>query len=109
MEDVYDRLPFENIDGGPWRQGWVVEHDPEEWKERHLKVYVVPHSHNDPGWIITYRQYFDSKTRGILNSVVNSLSKVRITNSLSTRTREGISFGLKFLFSLCGGRKLLKR
>ena len=46
MLDVYDFLPFDNPDGGAWKQGWNVQRDK---NEEHLDVFVVPHSHNDPG------------------------------------------------------------
>lgn len=51
MLDVYDFLPFDNPDGGPWKQGWRVQR---EKIEEHLDVFVVPHSHNDPGMLYIY-------------------------------------------------------
>ena len=46
MLDVYDFIPFDNPDGGAWKQGWNVQRDRDE---KHLDVFVIPHSHNDPG------------------------------------------------------------
>lgn len=39
-----------------------------------LQVHLVPHSHNDPGWLSTIEQLYENSIRGIYTNVVASLA-----------------------------------
>lgn len=74
MRQMNEQLAFDNPNGGAWTQGWDVQPVPLD-PQNPLKIFVVPHSHCDPGWIKTFDEYFQQQTKSILTSVVTALSK----------------------------------
>ena len=75
MRDMSATLAFEDVDGGAWKQGWNVQPVVVDGEDNPLYIYVLPHSHCDPGWIKTFDEYFRSQTKGILSTVVEALAK----------------------------------
>ena len=74
IDRIYKQIPFDNRNGGVWKQGWpIVVNQTRFTRSDPLQVIVVPHSHNDPGWLKTFEQYYKTQTNLILNNLLKKL------------------------------------
>lgn len=99
---LYQTVNFNDPDRHDFRSRWNITLNDSLWKERrNLTVYVVPFSHNDPGWINTFEEYYKLNARKILNNMVEKLS----TDSKGKFTWAEISFFSKWWDELDRSRR----
>ncbi|CAH8534087.1 unnamed protein product [Schistosoma turkestanicum] len=76
MNNIYHELAFDDKPGGVWTQGFPIEYKMDQWKEDEpLEVFIVPFSHQDPGWIKTLEGYFTTETKPILDATLTILNE----------------------------------
>ncbi|KAH9519609.1 Alpha-mannosidase 2, partial [Bulinus truncatus] len=55
--------------------GWIQVIDVSNYDPKPLKVFIIPHSHQDPGWRETFESYFNSYTRSTIDHIVKHLNE----------------------------------
>lgn len=102
MLDVYSLLKFDNPDGGVWKQGFDITYEPDEWDNEPLQVFVVPHSHNDPGEFRLFHcvlgrkrqlQWTFTKQRPVYEDLIYSCSSFKCDVTVLNNTRELLTQG----------------
>uniref|UniRef100_A0A336MSP4 Alpha-mannosidase n=1 Tax=Culicoides sonorensis TaxID=179676 RepID=A0A336MSP4_CULSO len=60
-----------------WDNDFETRHESQKKdpERQPLKIIIVPHSHNDPGWLKTFVNYFQADSRQILNYVITQMDK----------------------------------
>ncbi|CAF0836527.1 unnamed protein product [Didymodactylos carnosus] len=75
IRQLYETLPFDDVDGGVWKQGFAITYKESQWsQDNKLKVILMPHSHCDPGWLYTFEEYFGRATKSIIDTILTALS-----------------------------------
>lgn len=69
LDLLKDKKHFQEVTERKW---WSKTDNNEKSK---LRVFVVPFSHNDIGWVKTMDQYYATKTKFILNNMLRELYK----------------------------------
>ncbi|KAF8566915.1 hypothetical protein P879_03113 [Paragonimus westermani] len=75
LSAIYEALEFKNSPGGVWKQGFPIQCSYDALKQEPIEVFIVPHSHQDPGWVRTFEEYFVEKTKPCLDSTLKILQK----------------------------------
>uniref|UniRef100_A0A0K0E7B1 Alpha-mannosidase n=1 Tax=Strongyloides stercoralis TaxID=6248 RepID=A0A0K0E7B1_STRER len=76
MLKVYSNIHFEKYFMIGRKGYYDVNYDKKNKKDmRKINVFLIPHSHNDPGWLKTFKDYYTEDVSQILYGMLEYLSK----------------------------------
>ncbi|KAF0764078.1 alpha-mannosidase 2x-like [Aphis craccivora] len=72
--------------------------------ESEIEIIVVPHSHNDPGWLRTFEGYYHLQTSKVLNYMVEKMTVLKnMTFVWSEISFLALWWERRVAVGLCGG------
>ncbi|KAL4238161.1 hypothetical protein ACF0H5_002872 [Mactra antiquata] len=74
VSDVYDRISVGYPNWILTVIGWTDTIKVERWTVKPITVIVLPHSHQDPGWLETMEHYYRTRTKHTLDYMVEQLT-----------------------------------
>ncbi|CEF69960.1 Alpha-mannosidase 2x [Strongyloides ratti] len=76
MLKVYSNIHFEKYYSLGKKNYFDVTYDTKNKKDmRKINVFLIPHTHDDPGWLKTFEEYYNDDVSRILYGMLNYLSK----------------------------------
>uniref|UniRef100_A0A0K0FV29 Alpha-mannosidase n=1 Tax=Strongyloides venezuelensis TaxID=75913 RepID=A0A0K0FV29_STRVS len=76
MLKVYSNISFEQYSTIANKNYYDVNYDTNNKNDmRKINVFLIPHSHDDPGWLKTFEKYYEDDVSKILNGMLEYLSE----------------------------------